>query len=68
MLPNHWVIFWDNYVVGMSRESKPIKLDQNVNPFKVAFFKTKDEAQYWWNKFNKLDSNYYISEIEFRIK
>ena len=74
MLPNHFVIFWDNKPIAIDQDSGgyPYKLPDNSNPSTVKYFRTREDAQKYWDILTRVDSkfiysNYFIKEIQFRI-
>lgn len=64
MIPNRWVIFWDNKPVGLDRNSGgyPIKTEY---PNEIQYWNTKDEALKYMIHWP--DRIWEIKEIQFRI-
>ncbi len=70
MLPNHYVIFWNGRPIGIDFNSGgyPYKNDEKSNPCMVKYFKTKEEAQKYWDIINwNGEKPAEIKEIQFRI-
>ena len=72
MLPNRFVILWDNQPVGKDRDSGgyPYK---TTEPCMVEYWRTKEDAQHYLDIMTMKGtsqtyiSNYKIVEIQFRI-
>lgn len=64
MLPNRWVILWNNQPVGLDNDSGgyPFKTD---NPNQIKYWATRGEAERYSDMF--INHRFQIIEIQFRI-
>ena len=66
MIPNYFVIIWDNQPVGLDQASGgcPYKTDW---PGSIKYWKTREAAQKYMDISQSENNNWKVVEIQFRI-